>query len=260
MNALPVNVAAPTPFYHRSMNTRRLFVLFATVSFGLCQALSAAEKPADPKNGYKVVLEMKVSDAGVVEDAKVITSDDTTVEHVLDRMAFEAAKAAKLPPRLKDGKAVSYTARAPFVFAVEDDEGPAANNAPKPSIHSAVQPVYPADLAAKGEVGGAILELVISAEGTISNLKVLRSSDPALEAATTTAVKQWLFIPAKKDGVPVESRWRIAVSFETDVLRADWKWRFPPRPSLGSYTVVHRTLPDSPATPAGKAAEPPANK
>ena len=162
-------------------------------------------------------------------------------------MAMEKARTAKLPPRMKDGKAVAYTARAPFMFEVDGDEGADSNNAPKPSIHSAVQPIYPADLATKGEVGGvSLFELVFGVDGKISTTKVLRSSNPEFEQAATTALKQWVFIPAKKDGVAVESRWRMALSFETDVMRADWIWRFPPpRPSLGHYSIIHRTLLDT---------------
>ena len=241
------------------MNTRRLLLSFAALSFGLGHSLFAVEKPAELKNGYQVVMEMKVSEAGTIEDAVVVTSDDTSADHILDRMAMETARGTKLPPRLKDGKAVKYTARAPFMFRVEDDEGPEANNAPKPSIHSAVQPTYPAKLMAKGEVGGVILEAIIGADGKVSALKALRSSHPEFEQAAIAAVKQWVFNPAKKDGVAVESRWRMAISFETDVLRADWKWRFTPRPALGSYAVVHRTLPEpaaAPAKPADAAVQP----
>ena len=238
------------------MNTRRLFVTLAALSLGFGLSLSAEEKPAPAKHdtGYTVTLEMKITPAGTVDDAKVISSEDKSVDHILERMAFEAAKQLKLPPRMKDGKAVGYTAREPFLFGVEGDEGPESDNAPKPSIHSAVRPIYPPDLAAKGEVGGVIFEIVFGTDGSIKSLKTLRSSNPEFEAAATTAVKQWVFNPAKnKDGVPVESRWRMALSFETDVLRADWKWRFPPRPSLGTYAIVHPTLPaktDKPAEPA----------
>ncbi|HEY4245522.1 MAG TPA: energy transducer TonB [Lacunisphaera sp.] len=241
------------------MNTRRLFVTLAALSLGFGLSLSAEEKPAPakPDTGYTVTLEMKISPAGTVDDAKVISSEDKSVDHALENMAFEAAKQLKLPPRLKDGKAVGYTAREPFLFGVEDDEGPASDNAPKPSIHSAVRPIYPPDLAAKGEVGGVIFEIVFGADGSIKSLKTLRSSNPEFEAAATTAVKQWVFTPAKnKDGVPVESRWRMALSFETDVLRADWKWRFPPRPSLGNYAIVHPTLPPAPPAATGKTTEP----
>ena len=240
------------------MNTRRLLLSLATLtfSFGLGLALSAEEKAADAKIGYTVVLDLKVTEAGTVEDALLVSSDDTSVDHILDRMAMEAARVTKVPPHLKDGKAVKFTARAPFLFSVENDEGPESNKAPKPSIRNAVQPTFPADLAEKGEVGGVILEAVISATGNVTSLKALRSSHPGFEQAAIAAVNQWVFIPAKKDGVPVESRWRMAISFETDVMRADWKWRFAPRPALGNYSVVHRTLPSEPVALPPTATQP----
>lgn len=228
------------------MKISRQLLSVTAFALGVCLSSFAEEKTATPKNGYKVDLELAVNESGGVDDAKVVSSDDTSVDHILELTAMDSVRKLKLPPRMKDGKPVKFTARAPFVFTIDDDEGPEANNAPKPTIRSAVQPVYPADLAAKGEVGGVILELMISAEGDISSIKVLRSSNPEFEQAATAAVKQWVFNAAQKDGGWVESRWRIAVAFETDVLRADWKWRFAPRPSLGSYSVVHRTLPDDP--------------
>lgn len=211
----------------------------------------AAEKAAAPANGYKVVLELAVNEAGGIDDAKVVGSDDSSTDHILETTAMARARDLKVPPRMKDGKPAKFTARAPFVFPIEDDEGPESNNAPKPGIRSAVQPVYPADLAAKGEAGGVIFELAIDAEGGIAAIKVLRSSHPEFEQAATAAVRQWTFDAARKGGAPVESRWRIAVVFETDAHRADWKWRFAPRPSLGNYTVVHRAAPKADEKPVG---------
>lgn len=240
------------------MNTRKLLVSLAALSLGLSLPLGAADAPAKPKTGYTVVLEVKVDEKGQAEDAQVISSDDTSLDHALDKAALRKAKDIKLAPRLKDGKAVKYTVQAPFVFSVDGDEGPDAPGAPKPKIFSAVQPVYPAELAAKGEVGGVILEVVIGTDGNVSNLKVLRSSNPVFEKAAAAAVQQWSFVPALQDGSPVASRWRLSVCFETDVLATDWTWRIPPRPSLGNYTVVHRTL--AAETPAAQPATPPAGK
>jgi len=249
------------------MNIRRLLLLLAPLPLGLGLILNAADTaPANPQPAYKVVLDLHVTEVGTVEDATVVDSDDKSVDHILERIAMENARTTKLPPKMKDGKAVKFVARAPFLFKVEDDEGPAADNVPKPVLRNAIQPVYPAALAAKGEVGGAILELTVSANGFPTAVKALRSSHPEFEQAAIAAVNQWAFVPAKKDGVPVESRFRIALAFETDVLRADWKWRFPPRPALGSYSIVHRTLPDEPAAvpgaaaPAAPAPEKPAGK
>jgi TonB family protein len=209
-------------------------------------AAFAAETVAPPHNGLKVVLNLSISEAGTVEDAQVASSEDPSMEHVLDQLAMETARGLKLPPRIKEGHAVKYTAQAPYVFPIDFDEGAAANTAPRPKIHSAVQPVYPAEMAAKGEVGGAILEAVIGTDGKVKTLKALSSSGPAFEQSALTAVNQWIFVPALKDNLPVESRWRLAISFGTDTQLADWKWRVAPRPALGSYTVVHRTKTDQP--------------
>jgi protein TonB len=238
------------------MITRHLIASLTLISFGLgCLTLSAEDKAATkPQSGYTVVLDLKIDPAGVVEDAQVITSDDASVDHILERTAMENARVMKLPPRMKEGKAVAYTARAPFHFPVEGDEGPLAANLAKPKITGATQPVYPAELAAKGEVGGVILEAVIGVNGAVTNLKVLRSSNPVFAQAAVAAVEHWAFVPAQQDGTPIESRWRLSICFETDVLTTDWIWRVAPRPSLGNYTVIHRTLPaEAPAAaPAEK--------
>jgi TonB family protein len=231
------------------MNTRFLLSLLALLLPGLGLAASAA---VTASAGYEVVLEMKINEEGVVQDATVVSSDDTSADHILELLAMDAARNTKVPPRMKDGKPAKFTARAPFLFDVEGDEGPAANNAPKPKLRTAPQPVYPAELAAQGVVGGAILELVVGTGGNITSLQVLRSSHPEFAAAATAAVQQWVFAPALNNGVAVESRWRLAVSFESEALRADWKWRFAPRPSLGNYAVVHRVPASAPVPAPGK--------
>jgi TonB family protein len=210
---------------------------------------SAASAPA--ASGYKVNVEISLNEQGQAEAVKLLESDDPTGAQLLNKIAIDLARQVKQPPRLVDGKPVKFKARAPFNFPVEGDEGPAANNAPKPSVHFAGQPVYPAELAAAGTAGGAILELIITAEGRVSRATVLRASHPEFGQAAQAAVLQWEFTPAKKDGVPVECRWRIAVDFLQPTKDIDWKWCVAPRPSLGSYSVVHR--PDAGVVPADNA-------
>jgi TonB family protein len=118
------------------------------------------------------------------------------------------------------------------------------------------QPVYPEELAQAGVVGGAIIEVIVGVDGAISKATVLRSSHPEFANAAHAAVLQWRGTPAKKDGVPVESRWRIAVNFSVDGKEADWKWRVAPRPSLGSFTVGRAKLPAAEPAPAPAPAVP----
>ena len=228
--------------------THRLLFSFALIALGSAPALSAADAPAKPKNGYTVLMEVQMDENGTAEGAKVISSDDTSLDRLLERNAFRSAHDLKLPPHLKDGKAVKFAARVPYFFAVEGDEGPEDPTVIKPKILNANRPVYTAEAAAKGEVGAVILEIMVGADGKGSDLKVLRGSGPVFEKAAMDAVSQWTFVPAVKEGSPIASRWRMSICFETDVLAADWSWRLAPRPSLGNFTVVHQTKPVTPST------------
>lgn len=215
--------------------------------FALSLVAARAQTPVVP--GLKVMVEITFDEKGNAEDGKVVESEDPSGARVLDQIAMGLAAQVKQPPRTdKDGKPMKFKARAPFNFPVEDDEGPAANNAPKPALKHAPQPVYPEDLAKAGTVGGAIIELIIGADGSVRNATVLRSSHPEFANSAHAAVRQWQFAPAMKDGVAVESRWRVAVNFSVDNKEADWKWRIAPRPSLGSFTAVRAKI--EPAAPA----------
>jgi|GEM_PF-968687 len=243
----PPNVAALMKYLPLCF---RLAVLASTSSvFALLG--SAADNPVVARQGYTVDVELKVNDKGETESVSLVDSEDTSTGQVLSKMAMAMAMKTKLPIREKDGHPIAYTARAPFFFPVEDDEGPAAQTAftkPRGKIKEAIQPSYPPALQARGEVGGVILELLIDAEGNISRLTTLRASNPEFEQAAVTAVKTWKFHPSEKDGKPVASRWRLAVVFDTSDRMADLKWRIAPRPSLGSFVVYHDTAPV--ATPA----------
>lgn len=230
-------------------------VLLCAASVGL----RAAEAPesASPKNGYTVTVQAKISEAGVPEEVKVVGSDEKTPDDVLKKMALALALKTKMPPREKNGVAVRYTARMPFFFPIEGDEGPAAEALPIPRVKNVVQPAYPLELREKGVVGGAILELLIDAEGKLTSVTTLRASHPEFEAAATDSVKKWEFAPAQKDGKPVESRSRLAIVFETVDSMADLKWRIPPRPSLATFTVIRPNHPLEDPDKAAPAAEAP---
>jgi TonB family protein len=120
-------------------------------------------------------------------------------------------------------------------------------------------PVYPPELRNEGVVGGAVLELKVDAQGKLTSVRTLRASHPQFEQSATEAIKKWQFAPALKDGQPVESRSRIAFVFETQQEMADIKWRIPPRPALGSFTVIRPNEPiqdESAADGKAPAAEP----
>jgi TonB family protein len=72
--------------------------------------------------------------------------------------------------------------------------------APVKLVH--VRPVYPPEALARGAQGVVILEATIGQSGVVSDARVLRGIDPALNAAALDAVKQWEFTPTLLDGMP----------------------------------------------------------
>ena len=239
------------------MNIRHLILpcvaLLAGTSLPLWSAEPAAVVADTP--GYTVTLEMLINEKGVPENISVVKSDDPTVGEFMDKMAIAMLmkRNPKMEPKIKDGHPVKYTVRVPFHFPpIEGDEGAEANKGPKPSLKmGGLKPVYPTALIIQNEVGGVILELVVNTEGKIARLTTLRASHQEFAQAATQAISGWTFAPAMKDGKPIETRWRIAVVFETKTKMADLKWRIPPRPSLGTFIVGYddKTLDAAPALP-----------
>ena len=75
-----------------------------------------------------------------------------------------------------------------------------------------VQPIYP-PIARQARVQGAVeLRAIISKNGTIENLVVVRGH-PMLSAAAIEAVRQWRYRPYLLNGEPVEVETEITVNF-----------------------------------------------
>ncbi|HET7291636.1 MAG TPA: energy transducer TonB [Vicinamibacteria bacterium] len=77
-----------------------------------------------------------------------------------------------------------------------------------------VDPRYP-EIAARANVRGiVVLECLVSPQGRVTELKVLRSSNPLLDEAAVEAVKQWVYTPTLVDGVPVAVIFTVTVQFQ----------------------------------------------
>lgn len=65
-----------------------------------------------------------------------------------------------------------------------------------------------------GEQGTAILEFTIEKDGSVTDVKVVKSVSPSIDAEAIRVVKlmkDWM--PAKKDGKTVRSRMKLPVAF-----------------------------------------------
>jgi TonB family protein len=83
-------------------------------------------------------------------------------------------------------------------------DNPPAEDLSAPSATRKVDPAYPLELMRQNVGGTVILYGVIHADGTVGNVRVLRSVDDRLDQFAREAIAKWQFQPATKNGSPVD--------------------------------------------------------
>ncbi len=73
-------------------------------------------------------------------------------------------------------------------------------------------PVYPPVARAAGLSGQVELQFTVGADGSVSNVKVVKGNSVLAQAAVA-AVKSWRYQPARRGGIPTESKSRAVVIF-----------------------------------------------
>jgi TonB family protein len=76
-----------------------------------------------------------------------------------------------------------------------------------------VDPAYPPDLMRDRIEGTVTVYAVIHSDGTVGDLKVLRSVDDRLDSNAMTALSHWRFRPGTKNGAPVELEAVVQIPF-----------------------------------------------
>jgi len=81
---------------------------------------------------------------------------------------------------------------------------------------SYIRPTYPEEAKMVGVGGQVILQAIITKEGAVKKIEVLKSTSPGhgFEDAAIEAVKLWRYTPALYKGMPVDVYFTIAVNFD----------------------------------------------
>ena len=83
-----------------------------------------------------------------------------------------------------------------------------------PQILSNPSPQYPESSRAANREGTTSVEFIIGVDGTVTSAWVeVSSGDSALDDAAVNAVYGWQVVPAKQNGIAVESRSRVPINF-----------------------------------------------
>lgn len=76
-----------------------------------------------------------------------------------------------------------------------------------------VAPEYPLIAQTARVQGDVVLEAIIGIDGTVENLRLVRSASPLLTEAALVAVREWRYTPTLLNGIPVPVVMTVTVSF-----------------------------------------------
>ena len=82
-----------------------------------------------------------------------------------------------------------------------------------PGLLREVTPHYTEQARRSGLEGEVLLEIVVGADGSVSDVRVLRRLGGGLDSRAVEAVRQWRFSPARRFGTPVAVIVEVAVEF-----------------------------------------------
>lgn len=143
-----------------------------------------------------------------------------TVPVTLPRIEIPLAPAVETPPA-----AVTSTAQAlapegkPAAPAAPASAGAggAGDSAPLVDASAAgnAKPVYPRASKALGEQGVVTLEVFVTIDGTVGDIRISRSSGyDRLDESALRAVRQWHFIPARQGGKQISMWYTQPITFD----------------------------------------------
>ena len=76
-----------------------------------------------------------------------------------------------------------------------------------------VRPTYTEEARRQAIEGRVLLEIVVRKDGSVDNVRVLRSLPAGLDQKAIEAVRQWRFSPAHRNGEPVDVVAQVNVDF-----------------------------------------------
>ena len=82
-----------------------------------------------------------------------------------------------------------------------------------PARTRTVSPEYPQVARAAQLEGDVLLEAIVTADGKVTNVSVVRSVHPLLDESARKAVRQYEYAPGRRNGVPESTTIRLTVSF-----------------------------------------------
>jgi TonB family protein len=106
-----------------------------------------------------------------------------------------------------------------IIHFVEREPGTAQSPVAAPEVVSKSDPAYPGELIHDGVQGTVVLTAIIRADGSVSDIAVVKSLDSRLDQNAAEALSRWLFRPALRNGQAIDLEAVITVPFRTHASR-----------------------------------------
>lgn len=192
-------------------------VTVATAGFSMLFTKSGAAETLKPKDITRIKRikppppPQAVQKPPQIKKIKIVPIPDPTPDEPEPIVPPEPE--VEIPKELEDFSFIGDIPEAP----PEITEGPVhigvnVQGEPPVAIHK-VDPVYPEASRRMRQEGVVILEIIVRKDGTVGDIKVLRSLNPILDQAAVDAASQWRFKPGKVNGRPVDAYFILTVRF-----------------------------------------------
>jgi len=83
-----------------------------------------------------------------------------------------------------------------------------------PTLVREIRPTYTDAARRQALEGDVVLEIVVRSDGSVGNVRVRRTLGGGLEQKAIDAVRQWRFLPARRQGAPVDVVVDVSVEFK----------------------------------------------
>jgi TonB family protein len=172
--------------------------------------------PADAslaRTRHTCVVSVVIGKDGKLRSAQL----ENTQPSPFDASALESVRSATFSPATRDGQAVGARAQVWVEFRGDGqpalpsiDPGPGFE---RPRAKVSPIPEYTTEARKQGIQGNVLLSFVVTEDGAVTDILVLRHLGGGLDDQAVKTVQQWRFDPATLDGEAVPYRIKAAMSF-----------------------------------------------
>jgi TonB family protein len=181
--------------------------------------------PVYPQGAKSAGVTGTVELAAVIgEDGHIQTLKVVSGHALLQKAALDAVWQWVYQPTLLNGKPVKVSTTIKVNFTLDGRTLPPGTAGPDgvyvpgngvstPTVVHKVEAVYSEEALAAKFSGAVVLQIVVTADGSVRNPQVIKSLGLGLDRNAVEAVVQWRFSPGMKDGSPVPVEVKIEVDF-----------------------------------------------